>query len=115
MYQNTQRSKYTPRLIVLDEYQPGEFTAELNGQSALDLTPQDKKELAKTLEEKAVFLAAVAELQTQLSWEAELAQLQAEQAQDLAAPVLTWWEPKRLTEAEYYDQLAEAHGFEVAA
>jgi hypothetical protein len=115
MYQNTQCSKFTPRLIALSEYQPGNFVAALNGQSALDLTPQGKKELSKVLEQKAVFLAEVADLQTQLSWEEELAQLQTEQAQDLAAPVLTWWEPKLLTEVEYYNALAEEHGFEAAA
>ena len=84
-------------------------------QPAHSLPVQIKREVAGLLKQEAEKITGYANLQEQLSWEAETIQLQAEQARDLATPVLMWWESKPLTEADYYDMLAEKHGFEVAA
>jgi hypothetical protein len=76
--------KFTPRLIGLEEYKPGQFMA-------LD---NDRDELK----------------QEAIGWELEASILQAEQEQDLQSPVLSWWNPAPMTEAEYFNQLAQIHG-----
>ena len=40
----------------------------------------------------------------------ELAQLEKEQAHDLAEQDLAWWEPEPMSEEEYFNQLAENNG-----
>lgn len=76
--------KSMPRFVGLEEYKPGQLMALVNGCSKLK--------------------------QEAISWEFEVAVLQAEQEQDLQSPTLSWWEPAPLTEAEYFNQLAQIHG-----
>lgn len=87
----------------------------IDDQSALNTTASEKNKLANLLGKKAAFFKRLAEIQQEIEWEAELQVLQAEQAHDLATPILTWWQSKPMTEAEYYNQLAAVRGFEVAA
>lgn len=47
---------------------------------------------------------------SQTTWQDEAQRLDDEQAQDLKAPSMTWWQPKELTEEEYFNALAETHG-----
>jgi hypothetical protein len=76
--------KSMPCFVGLKEYKPGQFMALGN----------DREKLK----------------QEAISWELEAAALQAEQEQDLQSPLLSWWEPAPLTEAEYFNQLAQIHG-----
>ena len=40
----------------------------------------------------------------------ELAQLENEQAQDLASPALDWWDPEPMSEEQHFNQLTETNG-----
>lgn len=76
--------KSMPRFVDLEEYKSGQFMALVNDNEKLK--------------------------QEAISWELEAAALQTEQEQDLQNPILSWWEPAPLTEAEYFNQLAQIHG-----
>jgi hypothetical protein len=76
--------KSMPRFVGLEEYKPGQFMALVN----------DREKLK----------------QEAISWKLEAAALQAEQEQDLQSPALSWWDPAPMTEAEYFNQLAQIHG-----
>ncbi len=101
--------------LTVEQTAPNCSITYLFNQPAHALPVQQKREVAAVLGREAGKIGALAELQERLAWEFELEQLQAEQARDLETPALSWWQPKPLTEADYYNALAEAHGFEVAA
>jgi len=112
MQQVQHNGKFTPRFISLSEYMPNQFMAEVDGKRAAILTPNDKRNISKILGNKSYFLSALARIQEQDKtdkWQQEAELLAAEQAQDLASPELSWWEPEQLTEEEYFNQLAGAY------
>lgn len=101
--------------INVERTSPTDSITYLFNEPAFSLPLPLKRTVSALLKQEAEKVADYADLHERLSWELELEHLQAEQARDLASPVMAWWKPKQLTEAEYYEQLAEAHGFEVAA
>lgn len=45
-------------------------------------------------------------------WPNEMARLEAEQAEDLDRPELGWWQPRELTEEEWFEIEAEAEDYQ---
>jgi len=111
MQQVQHNGKFTPRFIALSEYMPNQFMAEVGGKRAAILTPSNKINISKALDNKSYFLSALACIQEQDKadkWQQEAELLATEQAQDLARPELSWWEPAQPSESEYFEMIAEA-------
>jgi len=111
MQQIQHNGKFRPRIIALSEYMPNKFMAEVDGNRAAILTPNDKRNISKILDNKSYFLSTLARIQEQDKadkWQQEAELLAVEQMQDLANHELSWWEPAQLSESDFFEIMAEA-------
>lgn len=94
--------------VVVESTGLGSFSTLFN-KPVYRLPIQQKREVSDLLKQEGEKLGQFADAQDRLAWEAEIAQIQKEQEQDLATPALAWWKPVPLSEAEYFEMLAEGH------
>lgn len=95
--------------IVVESTGVGSFST-LHGDPVYQLPVTLKREVSSLLKQEGEKIGEYADVQARLNWEEEAAQMQADQERDLASPELAWWDPRPITEAEYFNQLSEIYG-----